>query len=172
MTTTRLRFLALLAGAVLSGLSVTDALAVERYGLRLGRPRALENGTLAVPVQLRTPKDVEVAALNFTLSWDAAALDLAPRGVVAGATVRRANAELASRADAAAGTLRVIVVPEFRAGFASLQGKRLATVYLKPRGRMPHKVRRWVEQHIVLHDVVLGDPEGRELHLRSAARTR
>lgn len=149
---------------------VTDALAAPRYGVHLGRPRTLENGTVAVPVQLRAPKGVQVAALNFTLRWDAATLDLAPRGVAAGAAVQRANAQLASQADAATGTLRAIVVPEFRAGFPSLEGKRLATIYLKPRGQMPGGLRRWVKRHIELSDVVLGDPDGRELHLRTAGK--
>ncbi len=171
MRTTRSRALGLAVGVLLSSLLATAAAAADRrYGLQLGQPRALDDGTVAVPVRLRTPKGIQVAALNFTLRWDARKLVVDPRGVVAGTAVRRANATLASHVDAAMGTVMVLVVPAFQAEFGALAGSQLATVYLRPSGGKPAKRRRWVQRHLLLRDVVLGDAQGHELHLRAAGR--
>lgn len=167
-TMTRLTTTLLMVG--LLGPSTAPAKVAQRYGLDLGRPRPGANGTIAVPVRLRVPKGQDVAALNFTLRYDLPSIDVAPKGVTPSRTVRAAKADLFSYVDAGAGQLRTIVVPEFTKNFASLRSGRVATVYLTPRGRRSGGLRAWIDTHLHLEGVVLGDRTGRELRFSTRGK--
>lgn len=142
----------------------------RRPGLSLGTPRAIGAGIVAVPVRLRAPAGQPVAALNFSVRYDPAQLEVVDRGVMTGATVRRANAQLTSRTDAARGTVTAIVLPAFRRDFPALRGWKIATLRLRPRGAMPRRLKKWVQRHVRLEGVVLGDPEGREVRFDGIRR--
>jgi len=128
----RLRTMGLIVGVALLAAPATAA-----PRLKLGRAQLVGASTVAVPVKLDARRQDGVAALNFTLRYDPALLEVAGREVKAGQAVKRARAELASKAEQATGAVRVLVVPEFSPDFGVLRGERVATVYLRFRGPVP-----------------------------------
>jgi hypothetical protein len=129
--------------------------------LRLGRLRVVSAGVVAVPVELVARRSEPVAALNFNLTYDPAALTLDADNITAGPALVSTGAELAARADTAAGRLRVLVLPAFRPDIAALRGRRVATVHVRT-GRS-QGLARWVRRHLRLERVVLADAQGHEL---------
>jgi hypothetical protein len=135
--------------------------AVHTPRLRLGHVRVLPAGVVTVPVELVARRADPVAAVNFDLAYDPAALTLDADGITAGSALVSAGAELAARADTTTGRLRVLVLPAFRPDIAALRGRRIATVHVRT-GR-PQGLARWVRRHLRLERVVLADAQGREL---------
>jgi hypothetical protein len=142
-------------------LSVAPAEAGPR--LRLGVPRITNDGVAAVPVFLVAKRTDAIAALNFTVRYDATKLRPLSRGPTVGTAVERARAELASVTDETASAVRVLVVPEFSPAFPVLRGGRIATLYFtvqsSVRGQRTGNIRR----RLAIEDVVFGDHRGREL---------
>jgi hypothetical protein len=160
-----------LAAALLTGAS-SPADAGRSPHLRLGRVRVVADGVVAVPVELVARRADRIAALNFDLTYDPAALALAPDGITAGPAVTSAGAELATRADETGGRARALVLPPFRPDMPVLRGRRVATVRLVVRGRGGRGPARWVRRHVRLERVVLADAQGRELQTAPARRGR
>ena len=136
--------------------------AVRTPRLRLGHLRVMSAGVVAVPVELVARRSDPVAALNFDLTYDPAALTPDADNITAGPALVSTGAELAARADAAAGRLRVLVLPAFRPDIAALRGRRVATVQVRTTGRS-QGLARWVRRRLRLERVVLADAQGREL---------
>lgn len=157
------RYVRILVATVLMAapLGVTVAEAAPR--LRLGAPRVGGDGVAAVPVILVAARADDIAALNFTVRYDATKLRPSSQAPTVGSAVARARAQLASVTDEAGTALRVIVVPEFTPVFPALRSGRIATVYFTVQ-QVPHGRRiRSVRRSLAIQDVVFGDRRGREL---------
>jgi hypothetical protein len=153
------------AGAMIIGLALIATPALAGPRLQFGKPRLAAGGTeVSVPVRLKARRADDVAALNFTLRYDPAGPVRAVGETRAGSTVRRARAELASATDTEAGTVRVLVMPEFQEHFATMRSGSVASVRLSlpdpaPRGSLG----RWVRRHVKIEDVVLASSQATEI---------
>jgi hypothetical protein len=159
----------MLGSVLVLSLTGDQALAGKRSRdpqLQLGRPRVVSEGVVALPVKLKAKRQDEIAALNFSIRYDVTRVMLEERGVSEGPAVRRATASLSSKEDIGGGVTRVLVVPEYAPEFATIQGQRVATVYLRLHGKAPKSLKRWVRRNVTLENVVLSNRDGRELRMR------